>query len=199
MIELSIHPLENTKYSQKEETIVDKSMIIKALECCGEMHECSICPRYDHNNDLCQEDLHGDAIALIKELTEEIKKLTSINISKDIIIEGINEVIKQLNEENESLTAEVSVKKKLLDKCVDLEDRVRADTVREFAERLKKECLVDSGYEVLQIGTIDRIAKEMTGNKEEECPSCKHFAGCECFDGETCDLYEEGGTDVQNK
>ena len=35
--------------------------------------------------------------------------------------------------------------------------------------------------------------------KEEECPSCKHFAGCECFDGETCDLYEEGGTDVQNK
>ena len=41
------------------------------------------------------------------------------------------------------------------------EAEIKADTVRKMQERLKHECLIDSGYEVLQIGTIDQIAKEV--------------------------------------
>ena len=44
-------------------------------------------------------------------------------------------------------------------------DAIRADTVRKMQERLKQECLVDSGWEVFQIGTIDQIAKEMVEGK----------------------------------
>lgn len=41
------------------------------------------------------------------------------------------------------------------------EAEIKADIVRKMQERLKRECLIDSGYEVLQIGTIDQITKEM--------------------------------------
>lgn len=29
----------------------------------------------------------------------------------------------------------------------------------------------------------------------EQCTDCKHFVGCECFSGQTCDEYDEGETD----
>ena len=44
-------------------------------------------------------------------------------------------LITELTEENARLRAEVSVKKKLLDKCVSIEDKVRADTVRKMKDR----------------------------------------------------------------
>jgi hypothetical protein len=40
------------------------------------------------------------------------------------------------------------------------------DGMKEFAERLKKEALIDSGYEVLPIGTIDRLLAEMESERE---------------------------------
>ena len=33
--------------------------------------------------------------------------------------------------------------------------------LKEFAERVKQNALIDNGYEVLQQGTIDQIAKEL--------------------------------------
>ena len=49
-----------------------------ALECCGdeeEMHWCTECPYYDKENDLCQEDLHRDALDLINRLEAENERL----------------------------------------------------------------------------------------------------------------------------
>lgn len=43
---------------------------------------------------------------------------------------------------------------------------IRAEAVKEFAERLKKECIIDRGYEILQEGTIDDFLKEMAGDTE---------------------------------
>jgi hypothetical protein len=42
---------------------------------------------------------------------------------------------KELTIDIERLRAEVSVKRKLLDKCVDLEDKIKADTVRKMRDR----------------------------------------------------------------
>lgn len=39
------------------------------------------------------------------------------------------------------------------------------EAIKEFAERLKKEVLIDSGFEVLQVGTIDNLVKETTEGK----------------------------------
>ena len=113
---------------------LNREQIIKALECCPEQEYCGDCP-YD-NECMGMEFLILDALSLIKELTEE----------------------------NERLRAEVSVKKKLLYKCVDLEDRVKADTVRKMQERLKakaneNETFPYGGY--IHFDDIDPIAKEM--------------------------------------
>lgn len=164
-----------------------KETIIKGLECCTRgrkskddrpclecsYNECNIVGGTSERqtSGTCQGWLMKDAIALIKELTEENERLESISINKDITIEAINEVIKQLNEENERLknicNSYALQYGTARDKEVFLR-KERADTVKRFAERLKKECLVDSGYEVLQIGTIDRIADEILNKNTEE-------------------------------
>ena len=40
--------------------------------------------------------------------------------------------------------------------------KVKSKIIKEFAEMLKKECLIDRGYEILYEGTIDNLVKEMT-------------------------------------
>lgn len=48
----------------------------------------------------------------------------------------------------------------------EVEPEIRTEAIKEFAERLKKEALIDSGYEVLQLETIDNLVKEMTEVQE---------------------------------
>lgn len=114
---------------------LNREQIVKALECCGEMHECSICPRYDRNNDLCQEDLHADALALIREQAEKIERLsrTRYMVSPD----GRTEMIPSV-------------------------ESVKADTVRKMQERFSM--ILDVGEEIATDTAVDflnAIAKEM--------------------------------------
>ena len=109
--------------------------IIKALEYCTSGGDCYGC-KYDNprlSREGCKAEKRFDALSLIKELTEE----------------------------NERLRAEVSVKKKLLDKCVDLEDRVKADTVRKMQERLNDTKFKFDGTYYIYAENVDQIAKEM--------------------------------------
>ena len=57
--------------------------IIKALECCGFEYGnlCSVCPKYEKDNDFCQEELHNYAIDLINRQKAEIEKLKIENQS----------------------------------------------------------------------------------------------------------------------
>lgn len=150
---------------------MEREQIIKALECC-QKDDCDNCPN-DFGN--CYSNLAKDALSLIKELTEENEKLltalanydrqTDVRIAEEYYTV---EAYEELREENERLRAEVSVKKKLLDKCVDLEDRVRADTVRKMQERLKK--AFNFGHTILEksiCDIIDHIAKEMLEGKND--------------------------------
>ena len=54
--------------------------IIKALECCGFEYGnlCSVCPKYEKDNDFCQEELHNYAIDLINRQKAEIERLKKI-------------------------------------------------------------------------------------------------------------------------
>jgi hypothetical protein len=116
---------------------LNREQIIKALECCTS--EVTIefnCTACPYIGKGCNSVVMRDALSLIKELTEE----------------------------NERLRAEVSVKKKLLDKCVDLEDKVKACTVKkmqemvyEFADDLNT---IDA-YIIKEM--IDQIAKVLIG------------------------------------
>ena len=48
---------------------------------------------------------------------------------------------------------------------MDAAANAKKEAVKEFAEKLKKECLFDRGYEILQDGTIDHLVKEFTEEK----------------------------------
>ena len=75
--------------------------------------------------------------------------------------------------------AENTVYNELIKEALDLINRQKAEVafwmdaaanakkeaVEEFAEKLKKECLFDRGYEILQDGTIDHLVKEFTEEK----------------------------------
>ena len=57
--------------------------IIKALECCGFEYgnPCSVCPKYEKDNDFCQEELHNYALDLINRQQAEIERLKIENQS----------------------------------------------------------------------------------------------------------------------
>lgn len=112
---------------------MEREQIIKALECCMGKG-CKDCP-YRCGNCTCISTLTDDALALIKELTEESDRLKELGTTKEIEKELVRR-------------------------------QTKADTVRKMQERLKRECLIDSGYEVLQIGAIDQIAKELLEEDE---------------------------------
>lgn len=48
---------------------------------------------------------------------------------------------------------------------MDAAANAKKEAVKEFAEKLKKQCLFDRGYEILQEGTIDHLVKEFTEEK----------------------------------
>ena len=48
---------------------------------------------------------------------------------------------------------------------MDAAANAKKEAVKEFAEKLKKECLFDRGYEIFQDGTIDHLVKEFTEEK----------------------------------
>lgn len=85
-----------------------------------------------------------------------------------------NEIIKALSDRINRQKAEIErlgnqntllLKKK----CKDINTAIKiikSEAIKEFAERLKKEVLIDSGFEVLQVGTIDNLVKEMTEVQE---------------------------------
>lgn len=129
--------------------------IVKGSECClcdtrSSNLDCDTlgCPYYKLGED-CISNIMTDALTLIKELKDEIKDLE----------EDYDRVYEQ---------AEADIRGNIADggtSCHWCADKTKADTVKRMQKRLKRECLIDSGYEVLQKGTIDHIAEEMLGEK----------------------------------
>ena len=48
------------------------------------------------------------------------------------------------------------------------------------------------GLDIRVYGKYAELKKKYT---ERVCTDCKHFVGCECFSGQTCDEYTEGGAE----
>ena len=127
---------------------LNREEIIKALECCHNNSEmdCRDCPYWNKVIDLyygCVNTLVKDAIALIKELTEENERL------------------------NERLGREARCQYDLCGQIVNLRDDVKyikADTVQKMQERLKYSlcCVPQCHFNYAEVEFhIDRIAKEM--------------------------------------
>jgi hypothetical protein len=172
---------------------MEKEQIIKAL---GEEIKLA-----DYVGNGVKTTLFKNTIALIKELTEECENYKSIaeyqqscNMDRGFKIKRLTEENERLQkakyiyatvdycaddlakalEENERLKAEVSVKKKLLKRCSGLVETIQANTVREFAERLKYTLCINNEENTeffdysYTLETIDEVANKILNNTEEE-------------------------------
>lgn len=136
-----------------------------------------------------------DAEERIKELTIELDAMRGAANSYKMHNERLTEENERLEKENDDLVSEkvIYIQEKVTlkdenerlknicnsyalqygtarDKEVFLK-KEREDTVREFAERLKAEAYVPKPYgmsKVVDVGTIDRIAKEILNKTEDE-------------------------------
>ena len=156
----------------------NREQIIKALECCVKIEqggllsvECDECPYGVGDND-CK-NLEQDALSLIKELTEEALSWKEIAEGYQKLFEDCAEDRARLTEENERLRAENETLKiatneqyshlcDCLDKIAEMLRQKEADTVREFADRLKTKTYTNNYcQEIVLESDIDQISKEM--------------------------------------
>ena len=162
--------------------------IIKGLKCClgGKEELCKECPF----NGECYGDVEY-LIAYALDLINRQQELLEAAIAGQETLQKaladkareaaeLNSDLKLLKNNHEHLKTNfdetVEKNKRLRDKVVGLtaeKDQLiktfgecQTEAVRDFADRLKKECLIDRGYEILQEGTIDNLVKEMVGDTD---------------------------------
>ena len=138
---------------------LNREQITKALECCP-VGDCDICPYkiYERGtlDGSCADILNKDALALIKELTNDVADLKAI-------AEQYQKQFEDCYEENERLHAT----------CTELTQNlheVKSDIVRKMQERINARFYSDSDYLRNSHGyirsVVDQIAKEMLKERE---------------------------------
>lgn len=162
--------------------------IIKAVERClsGKEELCKECPL----NGKCygdvdyllesldiinrqQEQLEAAANGqetLQKALAEKDREVERLTAEKDQLIKTFGEcqaeatkALVDKDKEIERLKNNISAMAVTMRNCA---KATRAEAIRAFVKRLKRECLIDRGYEILHEGTIDNLVKEMVGDAE---------------------------------
>ena len=130
---------------------MERTEVIKALECCAK-DDCDNCPNGFGN---CYSNLAGDALYLIKELTEENKRLDlyeRITVVRSSRGNGKTEFLRKLAE------------RKM--------DSVKADTLRELKTRITREIGTYLSISIIKVEDmfklIDRIADEIIGGADDK-------------------------------
>ena len=142
--------------------------IIKALECCADLFDCISCPCKDFCGDLGK--LQQNALDLINRQQAEIERLTADNEQYEKINLLIANQRNYRDKEIECLENAVEMLNCELDMAKDCIPEQRAEAIKEFAERLKKEkhsvCAGHGMSEcVVSEFNIDNLVKEMVGEK----------------------------------
>lgn len=135
---------------------LNREQIIKALECqvgTDENHECRGCFFFKEGG-LCFENMSEGiatiALALIRELTEENETLT-INMN------AYGLTAKRLAEENDRLRAETIDYRNIPYIIAE----AKADTVRKMQEETRQRCIIIGDEEYVTLCDIDQIARKI--------------------------------------
>ena len=169
--------------------------IIKGLECCADdsVIRCKECPYGVSIFSCMQMQLRKDALDLINRQKDEIEKLNTVNAdmheslrlacetNKDMQAE-----IENLNTANVEMQAEIGrmknnafcnvvideetmrniVKEKVAEFELDIKS-IKAEAIKDFAERLKNKFEISSAYSFGYIACqLDNLVKEMVGDTE---------------------------------
>lgn len=131
---------------------LNREQIIKALECCASKGGCKKCPLQPKESlAICVTQISKNALAIIKELTEENKRLRAA-VRTDMVL----------------CRARGSGKTEFLRNTIRIRvDTIVADTVRKMQELFKERLDISvCGYSTEEVKsecfeTLDQIAKEM--------------------------------------
>lgn len=107
-----------------------------------------------NKNEIFVDNIRLDKLSLdlIKRQQAEIERLRSVQLVQ------ANRIAELRGTKFEQINVIQNLKQQLITS--------KSEAVKEFADRLKKECIIDRGYEILQEGTIDNLVKEMVGDTE---------------------------------
>lgn len=147
---------------------LNRERIKRGLECCKGSYDCFTCDIYKRGCAGFREGLARDALALIKELTEEYDSMAkSVNEASDLI--------RKLKRDKEMLELQIEVKERICDSYMlqygtvaDKEvwlKKERANTVRKYREQLYRAFAhfdsKDKSNKKAFLEAVDQIAKEM--------------------------------------
>ena len=162
---------------------LEDNEIKKSLKCCRE-EDCYGCPYLF--KDECTNYLTGDALDLINRQKAEIEKCVNTLCKKEDMMQLIAEERQQYYDELQTARAEIerlnkeistfdvfyfcsysgceAVSNECWETCPNsVYNKTRAEAIKEFAERLKKEMYAERGFSVCPDDTIDNLVKEMVG------------------------------------
>ena len=146
--------------------------IIKALEClCDyELGDCHKCPIYKHIDKDCTPDIVKPALDLINRKKAEIENYSHNTKTMANDIRGLQKALEQAKAEIERLKKEVKKCKEHYkmacserNEFLEQLETAKAEAIKEFAERLKNECVQDGAFGYVSAYEIDNLVKEMVG------------------------------------
>ncbi len=124
--------------------------IINALECCGIKTSCENCPY--HDTSLCQDAICKDALALINRQKAEIERYEKENNEKF----------------NKWMLLDERTKERYAELYEEAKGVVRAEAIKEFAEKLKDMAFMPLGTLCAEMVVTERcinnLVKEMVGD-----------------------------------
>lgn len=137
--------------------------IIKALECCSADVRENTCPKCAfYKKHRCSTLMLNAVSDLINRQKAEIENLKADNEMYQkvncLIARQRDDRDKEIEELQTQMEWLTGYNKNLLDANTALSGEIeicKSEAIKEFAERLKKEVLIDRGYEILQLGTIE--------------------------------------------
>ena len=144
---------------------LDREQIIKALECCASPeYLCEECPIDQNKKDdcICGQFLAKNALAIIKELTEENERLRAERDVLDSLVKDLRGRNKGLQSANESLAKDLGILEDELNECV----QIKADTVREMHSEIERRCIEGGIYPAFVAKVVEDVEREMLEGKD---------------------------------
>ena len=158
---------------------LNREQILKSLECCAsEEYICTQCPIDEKIKDDCEcgKVVARNALALIKELTEENERLhehLAIEQSYKERLQGIllefTDIVHKWGNKHGYDTSEISLVP-ILNEATAIKSQIKSDTVQEMQKRLNKHFCHDPAFlgveQRLIMDVIDQTAKEMEEDRK---------------------------------
>ena len=142
------------------------SKVLKGLECCLNYEDsCKPCPYMGEED--CSSKSLNDAINLIISQKEENERLEKEIERLDIELKAMRGAANSYKAEVEIYKSGMMANAKVVKQLTKELKITKAEAIKEFADRLKREAYIERGFMTFSYVAIENLVKEMTENDFE--------------------------------